>query len=198
MIRKSVQRFSEKIMLKQQAKARWRFNLTPSRLVENRIKNDTFLLPGRGGRLFLRRGWIERAERAELRRRGGRTRRRGRIGRLGSGRDRGQIEATLAATAAKREQQRRSAQDSEFRRSRTDLTCHARPLAVQSPLYRYRAALASPAGYLGNRFTFKSRLFPGVCASSRPARAHWPAQFRHNSSGSPPNSAPTEPAARLA
>src|SRR5215831_10328566 len=31
MIRKSVQRFSEKIMRKQQAKARWRFDLTPSR-----------------------------------------------------------------------------------------------------------------------------------------------------------------------
>jgi hypothetical protein len=31
MIRKSVQRFSEKIMLNQRAKARWRFDLKPSR-----------------------------------------------------------------------------------------------------------------------------------------------------------------------
>ncbi|WP_210200103.1 hypothetical protein, partial [Bradyrhizobium sp. ARR65] len=31
MIRKSVKRFSEKIMLKQESKARWRFDLIPSR-----------------------------------------------------------------------------------------------------------------------------------------------------------------------
>jgi hypothetical protein len=31
MIRTSVQRFSEKIMLEQEAKARWRFNQIPSR-----------------------------------------------------------------------------------------------------------------------------------------------------------------------
>jgi hypothetical protein len=31
MIRKSVQRFSEKIMLNQTAKVRWRFDLKPSR-----------------------------------------------------------------------------------------------------------------------------------------------------------------------
>jgi hypothetical protein len=37
MIRKSVQRFSEKIMLNQRSKARWRFDLIPSRFRPVRI-----------------------------------------------------------------------------------------------------------------------------------------------------------------
>jgi hypothetical protein len=39
MIRKSVQRFSEKIMLNQKPKARWWFNLIPSRFRRKRLKN---------------------------------------------------------------------------------------------------------------------------------------------------------------
>src|SRR5262249_7242180 len=38
MIRKSVQRFSEKIMLNQRAKARWRFNQIPSRFSPRRMR----------------------------------------------------------------------------------------------------------------------------------------------------------------
>src|ERR1700747_192992 len=44
MIRKGVQRLSEKIMLKQRAKARWRFNLISSRFSLFRQRNELVFL----------------------------------------------------------------------------------------------------------------------------------------------------------
>jgi hypothetical protein len=47
MIRKSVQRFSEKIVLNQRPKARWRFNLISSR--SGRYRSRRHSLSGRDG-----------------------------------------------------------------------------------------------------------------------------------------------------
>ena len=57
MIRKSVERFSEKIMLNQESRARWRFIRIPSRSGRNRVLPARLTLAVNTGSAFATPSW---------------------------------------------------------------------------------------------------------------------------------------------